>query len=473
MATPPGPYLYTLKLKFGPLEAEYSPTVPSQTQKEAKQNAVLLFVNDPPSWLRDIFDGKIPEGYSVDDNEPQGTFQPKQEVVDKDKPEPKSQEKPKLQDILPKFPQFSFSQFDLDRQSSSNFIDVFGDDQLVIQVLNEGSSYPDTDGALNIKYCIKRESDGEVIEADLTRKFKPNEPDMAELFSWGSTFMKVGGEVIVRSSHVFGYGECGVPPIVPPRESLLAYIHLISADPYIPPSEDEDTIDKIMLLASKLKEQGNCFTKRDLLKFALDNYVRAIRLLQRSVKGYKKVPGGKRTKLFHLINSLYTNISLVYEKLGDTEAVKDYCTKSIETLVATPKVYLRRAKVYINEQKFQHAIEDINSAKKLIYVDDIDPVLQKNYFGEINKVKQALTRKVALYEEKKRKMEVRMSSILTPEPKEDAKTEAQEEEQEVEVTTTKKNVQYSDDSSDDEDYVFIGTEMYKLSDILPEVLAQK
>jgi hypothetical protein len=42
-------------------------------------------------------------------------------------------------------------------------------------VLKEGKNYPETDAPLAIKYSLKRESDGDVIDANLLHKVKPLE----------------------------------------------------------------------------------------------------------------------------------------------------------------------------------------------------------------------------------------------------------------------------------------------------------
>jgi hypothetical protein len=130
-------------------------------------------------------------------------------------------------------------------------------------------------------------------------------------------------------------------------------------------------------------------------------------------------------------------------------------------------VYIRRAKIYIKEQEFDRALEDINSAKMIIYSDEFGEDMRENYLAILGQVKESLLHRKGFYEVRswfssflttlqirKRKMEERMGSGFL----------------ESEVSETSPFENDDTESSNGEDFVFLGNEEHKLRDFVDQQL---
>lgn len=217
------------------------------------------------------------------------------------------------------FPEFSYSQFEkLKRENPKQCFDIFGNGKLVIQLLQPGSKYPDTDAPLLVSYSLKQLSDEKILQQDQSCKISPQDDIRMscnftllimlgiELLFWTSKFLRIGGEALVYSSCEYGFlvrslhsipnlQQCGIPGFIGPNESLLGYVKLLSAAPYQPAKTDVRELEIILILqenplsidqmitnAMQHVKTGDDFFGRGILKLALDCYTRASRILQKN-----------------------------------------------------------------------------------------------------------------------------------------------------------------------------------------------
>uniref|UniRef100_A0A6B2LBX2 peptidylprolyl isomerase n=1 Tax=Arcella intermedia TaxID=1963864 RepID=A0A6B2LBX2_9EUKA len=264
---------------------------------------------------------------------------------------------------------------------------------LIKQISPTKNEYPDTEAKIKIHLVSKR-SDDKILENTL-RDGIPYEFRIGEnmpCIDWAVATMRIGEEVLVLTSSEHAYGDCGHPPLIGPKENLIYYIKLLSAQPYVPLSTDVEEITKLstenrILLATEHKEVGNEFFKRGIFKLAFDQYIKGSRILK--YKPEKLESQIEKVKV--LRGNLYRNIAAFYVTQKKWDKVIQNCTVALEDNDQDTLSYIRRGRAYAELEKFDLYEQDMQKAKQL------DDLHAHSFQSDITKAEKVYANKFAHY----------------------------------------------------------------------------
>jgi len=287
---------------------------------------------------------------------------------------------------------------------------VFGDGNLIIKVLKEGSVYPQTSSIVSIYFVGKRESDGYIFENNIGSKtydFRLYSGDALPCYDIPVSTMKLKQEILVYTKHMYAYGTIGHPPLFKPEESLLIYIKLVDAKLYSPTPEESEVLNsstpqRRIQSAISSKTEGNKFYERKMFKLAFDQYWFGLRTVKYKEEKFIKLEESVREEIKQVRCNLYRNIAAFYiDHMGDwTEAIK-YCTKALDNDPRCLTSLARRARAYAEVENFDGSKKDLLLAREL----DKD----ETHKNAIRKASQRYKYKEEEYKKRKQVMEESMA----------------------------------------------------------------
>ncbi|KAF2475515.1 peptidyl-prolyl cis-trans isomerase 1 [Lindgomyces ingoldianus] len=149
-----------------------------------------------------------------------------------------------------------------------------------------------------------------------------------------------------------------------------------TGDPYEDYPEDQKTNSteitgtEILSIASALKDLGNSAFKSSNLVLGLQKYQKALRYLHEHPTPLDTDPADLFPQLNALKIILYSNSSLLQNKLRDFEAANESATKALEIEGINDKdkgkAYFRRAQARIGKKNDDDALEDLEEAERLV-----------------------------------------------------------------------------------------------------------
>jgi hypothetical protein len=422
-------FKYTVRIVHpdGLLEHEYDTSALKyfKAKKQAQQAAAYLFVLNPPEWVQMILRGEMPDYHKY-----KKVQEPKEGdvIVEKDVFNP---EKPlSIEDVFAKIENFTHEEFQQEfAQYPHKFCDMHLDGHIIVKTLKEGSMYPDTNATITIAMCVKRQ-DNTVIDQTLSLEIRPSE-SLLYIF-WIVSNMKIGEEVIAYTTHHNAYGLHGHDPFVPPEESLLCYIKVISALPYAMQNDEgeeikDTSVAKRIQQATQCNISGKIFYERKLFKLALDQFESGARRLKLESKLKKFLPEDLLKEHSQITSLLRANIAAVYSNklffpppssktlllskdgLFVQHKIMYNCKRALKLDPENPKVLYRCARALVYLQEFEKAKKCREEAR--------DPVNMKpeEYKGLLNQFKiecQVAEERENLYFLKLSSMEKKMGSFF-------------------------------------------------------------
>jgi len=304
-------------------------------------------------------------------------------------------------------PSFSFDSFQQEYNTEpAKFMDLFGDKSILIKVLTEGKGYPDTGSLVRVHFVGKRE-DGNIFESTLAldkpHEFRLYSGESLPCINWAVATMRLGSEILVRTTHVHAYGEVGHPPMFAPKESLLFFIRFIDAKNHAPTPEEMEELNKTtpqdkIKIANQYKECGINFYSRGMFKLAHDQFWCAFRIIKYKPDKWKKLEKPTRKEIKQLRCKLFCNFAAFYVVHEmDWEQVIKYCSRALTADPNCVVALARRSRAYTEIEKFEKAKEDYTRAL------DLDKLETEKV--ALHKARERYNQKHAVYLEKRRIME--------------------------------------------------------------------
>jgi len=211
---------------------------------------------------------------------------------------------------------------------------------------------------------------------------------------------KLEQDILVFTTWQNAYGEVGHPPLIPPKESLLFYIRLVSAKTYTLTLEEAEeersrTPKQKIAMAKGNKKLGNEFYNRKLFKLAYDQYWYALRLVNYKEEKLNELEENIRKEIKQLQCNLYRNMAAFYiDHMASWEEAISYCNKALANNPSCVPSLARRARAYSEIEKFNEAKNDIALAKELD--------TNSSERVAINKAIKRLNEKTGVYKKRKK-----------------------------------------------------------------------
>ena len=148
-------------------------------------------------------------------------------------------------------------------------------------------------------------------------------------------------------------------------------------------------LDKVLAIASEIKDLGNAFFKAGDFSQALKKYKKAVRYIESLRDALSSTEDDEEAKIRQVQIPTTLNMSLMHYKLKDYEKAHKAADQVLEVDESNPKALYRRAQASTALTKYQEAKDDY---KKAIQLNPKDKAFRAEY-DKVNKLLQQQTEK--------------------------------------------------------------------------------
>eukprot|EP01091_Cochliopodium_minus_P010737 TRINITY_DN2917_c0_g1_i1.p1 TRINITY_DN2917_c0_g1~~TRINITY_DN2917_c0_g1_i1.p1 ORF type:complete len:299 (-),score=85.85 TRINITY_DN2917_c0_g1_i1:36-932(-) len=153
--------------------------------------------------------------------------------------------------------------------------------QIIKKIEKEGEGNPPKIGS-KIKLIYSSKIQEKMLEENIEIEFVLGRDSVLGCLEITVQSMKKGETCVMKSSHQYGYGEKGCPPLVPPKTIIdfdMTLLDITQTDPitnWFTTREDSSEKDKELIL--KLKNEGNDFLVKNEIENSVNCYHKCLHL---------------------------------------------------------------------------------------------------------------------------------------------------------------------------------------------------